>query len=196
MGMKPAVACGEAGPPGMSQLNVSQSSAAPMVSNMPGFMPLLKATAFIAGGQPEAPEVPESVELVEPSPWVELVWPLPGGSWARPSKPTPGLFEVVWAGSGWLLLEGSGWLLLEGSGWLLLAGSWASFGAVCPVPWVELVWPLPWGSWARPSKPTPRLSEAVAPVSWRRVHLAETVRAKRHNCSRRYITNVLQPRLA
>ena len=79
IGTKPLVACVEAGPPGMEGLKVSQSSAAAMVSNMAGFMPPLKATAFMRGGQPEAPVAPEPKVPV----LVKLtLLPLPAGSWA------------------------------------------------------------------------------------------------------------------
>ena len=82
MGTKPAVAWGEAGPPGMEQLKVSQSSAAPIVSNMPGFMPPLKATAFMRGGQPDAPPEPVCMEPPPRLPPLVMLVVLPGGSWA------------------------------------------------------------------------------------------------------------------
>ena len=58
MGMNPAAAWEEAGPLGIVGWKVIQLSAAAIVSNMPGFMPPLKTTLFIPGGQPDAPVVP------------------------------------------------------------------------------------------------------------------------------------------
>lgn len=121
MGTKPRVACGEAGPPGIEGLKVSQSSAAPMVSNMPGFMPPLKATAFIIGGQPEAPLLLGVGGLV-------FGPPLPGGKVARPSRPGVTPSVLVWRE-------------------VLPAGSWASFGCACPG-WVCPDWVCP--CWDRP----------------------------------------------
>jgi len=54
MGMNALDALLEPGPLGMVGWKVVQSSPAPMVSNMPGFMPLLKVTPFIEGGHPDA----------------------------------------------------------------------------------------------------------------------------------------------
>jgi len=54
MGMNALDALLEPGPLGMVGWKVIQSSAAPMVSNMPGFMPPLKVTPFIEGGHPDA----------------------------------------------------------------------------------------------------------------------------------------------
>ncbi len=54
MGMNALDALPEPGPLGMVGWKVIQFSAAPMVSNMPGFMPPLKVTPFIEGGHPDA----------------------------------------------------------------------------------------------------------------------------------------------
>lgn len=54
MGMNALDALLEPGPLGMVGWKVIQFSAAPMVSNMPGFMPPLKVTPFIEGGHPDA----------------------------------------------------------------------------------------------------------------------------------------------
>lgn len=201
MGTKPAVAWVEAGPPGTLGLKVSQLSAAPILSYMPGFMPLLKATAFIRGGQPEAP-----VSVV-PVSWVPF-WPLPGGSWARPSKPTvrsPGVSWVgaPWAGVAWAELDWAelAWVELDWAEltWVELALTeltWAGASWMGEA-WAELLWVELAGSAARPFKPTPRSPEdswtasfpSCCPGLCRRVHLAETLRAKRQRCSKWYILN-------
>lgn len=54
MGMNALDALLEPGPFGMVGWKVIQSSAALIVSNMPGFMPPLKVTPFIEGGHPDA----------------------------------------------------------------------------------------------------------------------------------------------